>query len=92
MTAIRSLDLYHTQDLPWNFFLICGVCGQPGEVKVGEAYLMAISNNMPESKRAVYKKPQGRDQNDQYAFKNRLIKAYCTDSAERASPMHVGCH
>lgn len=52
------------------------VLGHPSNVKIGEAYLMAITENLPEPAEASYRKKHARASADQTSFRNRLIKAY----------------
>jgi hypothetical protein len=59
-----------------------GVLGQPSHVKIGEAYMMAITENLPEPADSSYKKKHGRSGADQTSFRNRLIKAYNTEGSK----------
>lgn len=59
-----------------------GVLSQPSHVKIGEAYMMAITENLPEPAGSSYKKNNGRSGADQTSFRNRLIKAYNTKGYE----------
>lgn len=53
-----------------------GVQGQLSSVKIGEAYMMAITQNLPAPADASYKRQPKRSSADQSSFRNRLIKAY----------------
>ncbi|KEF60196.1 uncharacterized protein A1O9_05046 [Exophiala aquamarina CBS 119918] len=53
-----------------------GVLGQLSHIKIGEAYTMAITGNLPEPANASYKRQHKRSGADQTSFRNRLIKAY----------------
>ncbi|KAF2183511.1 hypothetical protein K469DRAFT_710703 [Zopfia rhizophila CBS 207.26] len=59
-----------------------GVLSQPSNVKIGDAYMMAITENLPEPAESLYKKKHGRSGADQTSFRNRLIKAYNTKGSE----------
>lgn len=59
-----------------------GVLSQPSHVKIGEAYMMAITENLLEPAESSYKKKHGRSGADQTSFRNRLIKAYNTKGYE----------
>ena len=52
------------------------VLSQASHVKLGEAYITAITENLPEAAVSAYKKQHGRSKADQISFRNRLIKAY----------------
>ena len=58
-----------------------GVLGQLSHVKIGEAYMMAITENLPEPAES-YKKKHRRPGADQTSFRNRLIKAYNTEGSK----------
>ena len=58
------------------------VLSQASHVKLGEAYMMAITENLPEPADSAYKKQHGRSRADQTSFRNRLIKAYNTKGDE----------
>jgi hypothetical protein len=58
------------------------VLGRPSNVKIGEAYMMAITDNLPEPAHSSYKKKHGRAGADQTSFRNRLIKAYNPESSK----------
>jgi hypothetical protein len=58
------------------------VLSQASNVKLGEAYMMAITENLPEPADSAYKKQHGRSKADQTSFRNRLIKAYDTKGDE----------
>ncbi|OAP54188.1 hypothetical protein AYL99_11723 [Fonsecaea erecta] len=49
---------------------------RPGSVKIGEAYMMAITDNLLEPAGSSYRKKHQRSGADQTSFKNRLLKAY----------------
>jgi hypothetical protein len=53
-----------------------GVLGQSSHVKIGKAYMTAITENLPEPADLSYKKKHGRLGADQTSFRNRVIKAY----------------
>jgi hypothetical protein len=53
-----------------------GMLGQLSHVKIGEAYMMAITENAPEPAEASYKRQHKRSGADQTSFRNRLMKAY----------------
>jgi HNH endonuclease len=59
-----------------------GVLGQPSHVKVGQAYMMAITDNLPKPAESAYKKKHGRSGAHQTWFRNRLIKSYNTRGSE----------
>ena len=56
--------------------------GQLSHIKIGEAYMMAITENLPETADSSYKKKHGRSGGDQTSFRNRVIKAYNTESSK----------
>jgi hypothetical protein len=58
------------------------VLSQPSHVKIGEAYMMAITENLPEPAESSYKKKHGRSGADQTSFRNRVIKAYNTEGSK----------
>jgi hypothetical protein len=58
------------------------VLSQPSYVKIGEAYMMAITENLPEPADSSYKKKHSRSGSDQTSFRNRLIKAYNIKGSE----------
>jgi hypothetical protein len=58
------------------------VLSQPSHVKIGEAYMMAITENLPEPAESSHKKKHGRSEADQTSFRNRLIKAYNIKGSE----------
>jgi hypothetical protein len=51
----------------------------PSHVRVGDAYMMALSPNLPEPADSAYKKHHGRSSIDQTSFRKRLVKAYVAD-------------
>ncbi|OQV11265.1 hypothetical protein CLAIMM_15126 [Cladophialophora immunda] len=55
--------------------------GRPNYVKLGEAYLMAVTECLPEPKNAEFKKRYARSSADQTSFRHRLIKAYCAEGS-----------
>ena len=59
-----------------------GVLGQLSHVKIGEAYMMAVTENLPEPADSSYKKKHGRSGADQTSFRNRIIKAYNTEGCK----------
>jgi hypothetical protein len=59
-----------------------GVLGRPSHVKIGQAYMMAITENFPEPAESSYKKKHGRSGTDQTSFRNRVIKAYNTEGSK----------
>jgi hypothetical protein len=59
-----------------------GVLGRPSHVKIGEAYMMAITENLPEPAESSYKKKHGRSEADQTSFRNRIIKSYNTEGSK----------
>ena len=60
-----------------------GVLGQLSHVKIGEAYMVAITENLPS-----YKRKHGRSGADQTSFRNRLIKAYNTEGSKILETPH----
>jgi hypothetical protein len=58
------------------------VLRHPSHVKIGEAYIIAITENLPEPAESSYKKKHGRSKADQTSFRNRLIKAYNTEGSK----------
>lgn len=61
--------------------VIYRIHGQPGDVKIGEAYRMAITDHFEDPADASYKRPRQRSPNDQSSFRNRLLKAYQPESS-----------
>jgi HNH endonuclease len=59
-----------------------GVLGRPSHVKIGQAYMMAITENFPEPAESSYKKQHGKSGTDQTSFRNRVIKAYNTEGSK----------
>ena len=59
-----------------------GVLGKPSHVKIGEAYMMAVTDNLREPAGSSYQKKHGRSGTDQTSFRNRLIKAYNTEGSK----------
>jgi hypothetical protein len=59
------------------------VLGRPSNVKIGKAYKMAITDNVPERARGPSaKKTRGRPWADLTSFSNRLIKAYIAEGSK----------
>ena len=88
-TALTELDqtdsilLKERAALAANRFRVkYSVLGQPSHVKIGEAYMMAITDNLPEPAESSYKRKRGRVGADQTSFRNRLIKAYNTEGSK----------
>jgi HNH endonuclease len=58
------------------------VLGQPSNIKIGQAYAMAITDNLPEPADSSYKKKHRRSGTDQTSFRNRVIKSYNTEGSK----------
>ncbi|KIW63917.1 hypothetical protein PV04_08881 [Phialophora macrospora] len=58
------------------------VLGRQSSAKIGEAYMMALTDNLPEPANSSYKKKHARSGADQSSFRNRLIKTYDANGAK----------